>query len=294
MKIILSRKGFDASCGGKPSPIFPDGSLYSLPIPEGRRGQQSTCYDDVCWGEGTLGQLVQDLTQGAIRGDRRVHLDPDLRADSLSRPADWRPLFGQTGAAEGHLRNRGVAPGDIFLFYGWFRAVELVQGRYCYVPHAPDLHVLFGWLQIESRLAIAPAAPLPDWLSYHPHVGNRQTYAQNALYVAAPRLTVRSHRCPIPGAGVFPQFAPALQLTAPTAASRSLWELPRWFHPAGRASTLSYHGKPGRWQLSDRSVFLRNVGQGQEFVLDCDHYPEAIDWLAELFAQTRVAARTRS
>jgi hypothetical protein len=285
MKIILSRKGFDASCGGKPSPIFPDGSLYSLPIPEGRRGQQATCYDDIHLGEQTLGKLVQDLTNGAVRGDRRVHLDPDLRAESLTRSPDWRPLFGQTGAAEGHLRNRQVAPGDIFLFYGWFRAVEPMRGRYRYVPNAPDLHVLFGWLQIESRLAVDTESALPEWLRYHPHVHNRGTYSQNALYVSSPRLQVRSRPTPLTGAGIFPRFTPELQLTAPTASSRSLWELPRWFHPAGRASTLSYHGKPSRWQLGDRSVFLRNVGQGQEFVLDCEHYPEAVDWLAALLAQ---------
>jgi len=33
MKFILSRKGFDSKSGGYPSPIFPDGSLISLPIP---------------------------------------------------------------------------------------------------------------------------------------------------------------------------------------------------------------------------------------------------------------------
>ena len=33
MKIILSRKGFDSSNGGIPSPILPDGTLLSLPIP---------------------------------------------------------------------------------------------------------------------------------------------------------------------------------------------------------------------------------------------------------------------
>ena len=33
MKVILSRKGFDSSFGGYPSPILPDGTLISLPIP---------------------------------------------------------------------------------------------------------------------------------------------------------------------------------------------------------------------------------------------------------------------
>ncbi len=34
MQIILSRKGFDSASGGGPSPILPDGTLLSLPIPE--------------------------------------------------------------------------------------------------------------------------------------------------------------------------------------------------------------------------------------------------------------------
>ena len=34
MKIILSRKGFDSSCGGVASPILPGGEIVSLPIPE--------------------------------------------------------------------------------------------------------------------------------------------------------------------------------------------------------------------------------------------------------------------
>ena len=33
MKLVLSRKGFDSSAGGIPSPILPDGRLISLPIP---------------------------------------------------------------------------------------------------------------------------------------------------------------------------------------------------------------------------------------------------------------------
>jgi len=33
MKVILSRKGFDSASGGHPSPILPDGTLLSIPIP---------------------------------------------------------------------------------------------------------------------------------------------------------------------------------------------------------------------------------------------------------------------
>jgi hypothetical protein len=38
MKVILSRKGFDSASGGMPSPILPDGTLISLPIPCDRPG----------------------------------------------------------------------------------------------------------------------------------------------------------------------------------------------------------------------------------------------------------------
>ena len=33
MKVILSRKGFDSTYGEQASPIFPDGTMLSLPIP---------------------------------------------------------------------------------------------------------------------------------------------------------------------------------------------------------------------------------------------------------------------
>ena len=36
-KLIIGRKGFDAGSEGCPSPIFPDGTMFSLPIPSGDR-----------------------------------------------------------------------------------------------------------------------------------------------------------------------------------------------------------------------------------------------------------------
>lgn len=141
MKIILSRKGFDSSAGGVASPLFPDGTLLSLPIPD----QNGTVpYGDLCLGEHRLGDLVEALTQGRIDRQTRAHLDPDLYPTICARPPGWRPLFGQDGAAQSHLVNQGVGMGDLFLFFGWFRAVELVSGQYRFVKNAPDLHLLYG------------------------------------------------------------------------------------------------------------------------------------------------------
>jgi Nucleotide modification associated domain 3 len=105
MKIILSRKGFDSSLGKIPSPIFPSGEFCSLPIPESMPDNCSTRYEEIKVGERSLGDIVNDLTQGKFKGDARAHLDPDLNGGSISRQKNWKPVFGQAGAAESHLQN---------------------------------------------------------------------------------------------------------------------------------------------------------------------------------------------
>lgn len=47
MKVILSRKGFDSSAGCIASPILPDGTLLSLPIP----GESNTKYSEICYND---------------------------------------------------------------------------------------------------------------------------------------------------------------------------------------------------------------------------------------------------
>ena len=46
MKIILSRKGFDSGNGGQPSPILPDGTLLSMPIPS---NDSDNTYSTIMW-----------------------------------------------------------------------------------------------------------------------------------------------------------------------------------------------------------------------------------------------------
>src|SRR4051812_43684488 len=137
MKIILSRKGFDSSSGKMPSPLLPGGELCSLPIPESDHNCAAPSYAEIKAGQISLGQLVNDLSKGKIPSDAVAHLDPDLVAQSKPRRARWKPLFGQAGAAEGHLQKCGVQAGDLFLFYGWFRQVEVEAGAYRYVRDAP-------------------------------------------------------------------------------------------------------------------------------------------------------------
>ena len=118
MKIILSRKGFDSSSGTVANPISPSGEMCSSPIPEPTSTitSQSKCYAEITFGNLNLGTIVDDLTRGEIKGDRMAHLDPDLNYDSIDRQANWKPVFGQSGAAERHLQNCNVTRRETFSF----------------------------------------------------------------------------------------------------------------------------------------------------------------------------------
>ena len=286
MKIIFSRKGFDASAGKVASPILPSGELCSLPIPESSARACTTHYADLRCGEHEVGKLVRDLTHGRIQAEDSAHLDPDLRRDCLLKPArspGWRPLFGQAGAAERHLQNMGVQPGDLFLFYGWFRRVELRNGMYRYVQDAPDLHILFGWLQIEQRKPVAQRADIPDWAMYHPHCRRAQVAALDSLYVATDQLRLPGMSIDELGAGVFRRYHPSLCLTnMDPYQSRRLWRLPPWIYPAPGKMPMTYHASLATWRREDGYTLLRTAGRGQEFVLDCEEYPEAVEWAGSI------------
>jgi hypothetical protein len=189
MKIILSRKGFDSSSGGVPSPILPDGRLLSLPIPS---ENSPVRYADLSVNGQALGKIVEDLTGGKVRRSHFAHLDPDLRASTYPRLPGWRPLFGQAGIAQGHLERQGVGEGDLFLFFGWFRQTERVNGKYQFVKTAPDLHIIYGWLQIDAVLRVRHDEPKPpEWAIYHPHFHG--TYPKNnTIYTSRGRLLLGS------------------------------------------------------------------------------------------------------
>jgi hypothetical protein len=276
-RLIFSRKGFDSQYGGIPSPILPDGSLVSFPIPA--KGA-SHSFAQLCWGETHLGTLVGELSRGRIHPRRRCHVDPDLDPRTLPRSPAWRPIFGQSNAAQRHLRNQGVREGDLFLFFGWFRQVESDGRRIAYARQAPHLHVLYGWLQVGSSRRITPELRLElPWAAYHDHLKRERPH--NHLYIAAKRLHLGAGTAKLPGAGVFRRFQQPLCLTAPDR-SRSIWALPKWFFPGDGRNALSYHGDPARWEPGPRCVWLRTVGRGQEFVLDLEDYPEALSWVQSI------------
>ena len=116
MKVILSRKGMDSESGRVASPILPDGTLLSLPIPD-RKSKKK--YEDIQY----KGQNYRDIITRLhpdfdFESYPTCHLDPDIYEDIDYRPVDWVPAFGQWGVAATHLDKSCVDVGDIFLFYG--------------------------------------------------------------------------------------------------------------------------------------------------------------------------------
>ena len=285
MKIVLSRKGFDSSNGRVPSPVLPDGSIVSLPIPA---PDAPTRFRDVRWRDGSLGPLVEDLTGGRIRGEDGCHLDPDLHVGTIPRRPGWRSAFGQVHIAQRHLERQGIGPGDIFLFFGWFRPVEEVgRESWRYVRRAPSVHRLFGWLQVSEVLTVgadtAGARAARPWLSDHPHANGESWPPNNTIYVATRTLTIGGSEAGVDGGGLFSGTGNPHTLTAPEAHSRSHWQLPGWFYPRDRPPPLSYHRSEKRWHRAGPWAYVESVGRGQEFVIDADGIPEADVWLHSLF-----------
>lgn len=281
MKLIFSRKGFDSAAGGLPSPIFPDGRMVSFPIPDER---SKVTYADISFNGVSLGPLVAQLTGGRIPSRYPAHIDPDLAQDSLPRMAGWRPIFGQTGPAQSHLRKNGVGPGDLFLFFGLFRRIEVRDGFYTWVKNVRPCHVIWGWLQIAEILPIESSKPPSgyEWAEYHPHF-RQEGESNNVVYLARRHLEVDGVETnDLSGAGAFTHFSPKRQLTASSAENTTTWNLPAWFHPNGNRTPLTYHRDTRRWRRQGERTELKAVARGQEFILDCDEYPEAVGWACDL------------
>ncbi|WP_027215232.1 hypothetical protein [Butyrivibrio fibrisolvens] len=189
MKIILSRKGFDSSIGGCPSPILPDGTLLSMPIPN----DSDTSFRDIAWNGVNYADILNQICPN--KRFNKCHVDPDIRNNRVNTIKGWMPAFGQSGSAQGILSNAGVETGDIFLFFGWFRQVEQTDKGYSFVPkrkdnfyHSCDLQVIYGYMQIGEIITDQERIKKYYW---HPHSSDVYTCRKkNALYIPSDKLSL--------------------------------------------------------------------------------------------------------
>lgn len=281
MKIIISRKGFDSAAGGVPSPIFPDGKILSLPIPD---KDSNISYQEILWNNKSIGQIIESLTKGKKMARYFAHLDPDINKSSLPRKKNWHPIFGQLGTAQKHLENQNIESGDLFLFFGLFRKISDKNGELKFDPNSSPKHIIWGWFQIDKILKIDEIDRKKyNWAIYHPHF-YKNTDNSNTLYLAKDKLEIPTLKDKnINGAGIFTQFSNTRQLTF-NDSKLSLWKLPNWMYPINGISKLSYHPNLDRWEKRGNYTLLQSVSRGQEFVFDCNDYSnEANEWIANLF-----------
>lgn len=253
MKIILSRKGFDTQNGGQASPIMPDGTLLSLPIPS---KAETLRFSQLKYQKKTYLEIIKELKPSTyIKDYYACHLDPDLRCDAIQRDKEWEPLFGQTGSAQGHLTGKDIKEGDLFLFFGTFRKTELNNDLLKYVRGAPNLHVIFGYLQI--REIYSDLKIISDKFPYHPHSHERYNKEKNnRLYRANQKLSFCND---ISGSGCF-RFHDDLVLTKKNY-PKSRWDLPKFFKI--NKVDISYHE-----QSSFILDYFQSASIGQEFVIE--------------------------
>ena len=238
MRIVFSRKGFDSAAGGGPSPIV-DGVPVSLPIPC-TKGISRTTY-----GELGLGEHAAASSRGKLGADSACHHDPMFTDGGEC-------LFGQCGAAQTHLANNGVGPGDVFVFFGLFR--DEATGE----PH----HRIFGYQRIAEIVELSAGAPEELVAVRHPHALG--LHHGNDVIYRGPGRTAR-------------RASVALRLTV-EGGPPTLWHRPNWLRRGG----LTYHDRADRWLRGGR---LRTVARGQEFVANVGRRKAPREWLERLIAE---------
>ena len=286
MRIIFSRKGFDSSAGGAPSPLLNNRPI-TLPIPSAQA--TPTSYQDL---QAPLPELVTQLSRGRISRSDFCHLDPDLERKRLPRKRLWRGSLGQAGAAQGHLQNQAVGCGDLFLFWGLFQAASLTADSSHWQFQGPRLQGVFGWLQVEEVIPVVDRAEIKKqypWLAQHPHLVGRWP-ENNCIYLAKRKLCLPEISSDIPGWGTLQRLYP---LTAADSKLISLWRIPDWLNPKiqdafGKPGLgMTYH-PPHRWQSNGT---LRSAARGQEFVIQlppCGSQSRAAhSWLKHLLLEFR-------
>ena len=264
MKVIFSRKGFDSSAGGSPSLIFPDGTLFSIPIPS----TDENYYSELAFQyEGdSIQKILNDLIGShSISGKKKEVCDFSLRQQSCHY--DPMPIanvskfvLGQGGSAAAHLLNQHVGVGDIFLFYGWFKQVEKQDGIWKYSYESKDIHLIWSWMKVGELLDIGTANQREQVLAKRPYL---KTHPHLMDYRDSPRDPPNWIYISEVG-GMLPYSENRRLTDFRPYVGRSTWRLPNCFNQPLAFSFLKNFFPDGD------EVIVKYRGYGQEFVLNLD------------------------
>ena len=260
MRIIFSRKGFDSSNGGFSSPIFPDGTCYSVPIP-GKRNRKKYQELDFRYENEPIQAILNDLTRKSIKinGKRKscdyfddkfiCHLDPLVMEDGENQYM----TLGQVGSALGHLKNQNVQVGDIFLFYGFFREVEQTT-IWRYKNNAKNLHLIFAYMKIDKIVNVNENLSAKyQFLKNHPHFDEsfRKKYRENYIFLG------QNFR-------MFDYDTKRVLTDLNNYKKTSRWKLPINFDFSNYISYIK------SVKVIENNAYISHKGPGQEFVVNLD------------------------
>ena len=258
-RLILSRKGFDAKAGGSASPIFSDGRIFSIPIPQNHPSPKK--YKDLDFYGASGTELLKEVS-AKVKPSDYCHNDPLLNEDI--------GIFGQAGSSQTELKNSSVGPGDLFLFFGWFKNFS-TKGR--------DLHHLFGWLQIKEIIEGSKAITtyLKKKNIAHPHGhGDTSKFLNNTIYIGKKNLEINEKKVFDRGHGLFKKTHDDLILTEANK-TRSRWKLPSKYF----LNTEGLFLNRMKWENEKESTIFYK-GFGQEFILDIEKNPSVMTWAVNL------------
>jgi len=261
-RIVFSRKGFDSSAGGFPNPIFPDGTMYMIPIPD---KNSPVSYKDLnfSYAGDSIQKILNDLTKKRIKLKGKTkhcdykeekfkcHLDPM----EIEHPKFHGIAFGQLGGMASHLIRKGINEGDIFLFFSWFKEVEKVRGTWRYKKFSRDIHAVWMIMEVGEIVQLNPKKvkdilDIFPFLKKHPHIEIKDKFP-NVIFLSKRWKKLK--------------FQESLILTdLLNYKGRRYWRLPKYFKQPQAFSFLKH------LTLEGQDVLMKSPGRGQEFVLDME------------------------
>ena len=268
MRIIFSRKGFDSTAGGSPSPIFSDGTLFSIPIPSTK---DDNFYFDLTFqyqGDSIQSILNEITGKRIIQNHQQIDCNFSLKQqrchhDPMLIPHQSKLVLGQAQKAENHLRKQNVCQGDIFLFYSWFRQVEKINGHWQYLQSSRDIQLIWSWMKIGETLDIGTqnqrekALVKYPYLRAHPHFADWRE-PPNQVYISDEM-------------GLLPYSISRCLTDCKEYQGRSTWRLPSFFNQPQAFTYLKNFIPDGV------DVIINFRGYGQEFVLDLEKVSSEVD-----------------
>ncbi|BAI80359.1 conserved hypothetical protein [Deferribacter desulfuricans SSM1] len=266
MKIIFSRKGFDSSYGGFPSLIFPDGTLFSIPIPD---KESNISYSDLTFKYNTFSiqDILNDVTKNKIKSGKwyncnykekkfKCHFDP------MYLPDKQIMAFGQTNSAASHLINHDVTKGDIFLFFGWFKHIELRNNKWCYKRKSLDIHLIWSYMIVDEIYDLNDSKQTElikdkyPYLVSHPHISSKK-YRKNILFISKNFKLL--------------SFSDQIILTdLKNYKNRSKWRLPNYFNYPKHFTYINEKN----CKIDGCDVIVNIPDRGQEFIFDINKIPQ--------------------